>query len=156
MSNFILETLNPNELRIGNLVNGGVTLSLCRVTKILKDEEGNNIEAIAVSVDSRNEFRMLLGIRLDATRLLCMGFIQDSKDECLFKHNWFALKVTYERNLNSWHFEGIYSNPSTIQKRKEGNVEIRSSDFSSVNERLKYVHEYQNLYFRITQTELSL
>ena len=126
-----------NELRINNLINFSETGDIFRVVEI----SPKGFRVINKNEDTWIEEWQFEGVLLTKEWLLKLGAKKNQLP------NGYWISVT---NLKAeFHFE-------TFDNTDEIVTTLISQSCELILDRVKYVHEYQNLYYALTKCELSL
>ena len=126
--------MNANELRIGNLVfhNG-------EIIAIKSIHPGDD------DVNDEIPFHAIFGIPITEDWLLKCGFLQ-----CEGKFGEY-LKCSKLDGFRIWFHENEQTSFWSI-----GRKEYETDETTLIFQGVKYIHQLQNLYFALTQTELEI
>lgn len=121
--------MKANELRIGNLTNFGKVIEINTVSFYVRDSEG---------IEVKSSYADIKPLRLTEYWLLKFGFKRHHAD--------YSNEIVFIKNVpNSTEFEwGVY--PDELGS----GIQIKNRVL------LKYVHQLQNLYFALTNEELTI
>jgi len=139
--------IESKDLRIGNLVNEEV-LGDCQVSGISKETVWVEVKNIK-SNGSHNlrEFHIninfLKPIPLTEEWLLKFGFSKNENDVLQIETTLMPLSITLSDNYPD-------------EKYKAWVYEDENSSYHIISDNIKYVHQLQNLYFDLTNEELTL
>jgi len=133
--------LSVKDLRIGNLVNGYYTTEdyadtecLCEI--VLIDSVGHTEYSIWVDSKAKSEmFDEFKGVPVTEELLLRFGF------------NWSVLHQAYHKDGFAYDLNVLFKGGYSLSTFKRGHILIG---------KLEYAHQLQNLYFALTNTELTL